>query len=328
MKAFSGRSSTYALALVALPILTALVAEQILEYVEEKPLSTNDTFIEFGGSKIRYLQAGPTGSGANVVFIGGMGNSLEESLPLAHEVSLVASALSYDRGGRGFSHSNASSVGAQADELASLLHSLKWDSPVILVGYSTGGMIARVFAFRFPERTAGLYLIEPYFPELNTVLPGLHGPLRALARWMVPAVLKSFLGILRVEYYLHSWPNQRFERFEVERKSAAIQYRSSHNLAVAREWLYFSQSAEQTLAAKILNAIPVEIAVSSADHDPTRDVLIGLYSAFVDKQKCGSLVYLPPSKHESISQSGPSVAILAARLKSFVWNIEHRDWRN
>ena len=65
MKAFSGRSSTYALALVALPILTALVAEQILEYVEEEPLSTNDTFIEFGGSKIRYLQAGPTGSGAN-----------------------------------------------------------------------------------------------------------------------------------------------------------------------------------------------------------------------------------------------------------------------
>jgi hypothetical protein len=115
---------------------------------------------------------------------------------------------------------------------------------------------------------------------------------------------------------------------EVERKSAAIQYRSWHNLAVAREWLYSSQSAEQTLAAKILNSIPVEIAVSTVDHDPTRDALIGLYSAFVNKHKCGNLVYLPSSKHEFITQSGPSEAILAARLKSFVWNIENRDCRN
>jgi pimeloyl-ACP methyl ester carboxylesterase len=204
-------------------------------------------------------------------------------------------------------------------------NSLKWNSPVILVGYSTGSNLARVFASRFPKRTAGLYLIEPYFPEIQILLPSVPGPLRTYVRWMIRDLLKSFTGVLRMEYYFHSRAKQPLE---VERKSAAIQYRSSHNLAIAREWLYTSQSAEQTLASKILHSIPIEIATSTVDRNPARDALIGLYSAFANEHKCGNLVYMPPSKHEFVIQSGPSVAILAARLKSFVWNIEHGDCRN
>jgi hypothetical protein len=105
-KGFYSRSLTRCLVVFVAPtIIVALVVEQILEYVEEKTLTTNDTFIEFGGNKIRYLQIGP-GSGANVVFIAGMGHSREESLPLAQEVSVVASTLAYDCRGRGFSHSD------------------------------------------------------------------------------------------------------------------------------------------------------------------------------------------------------------------------------
>jgi hypothetical protein len=120
-KVLCSRSLTCCVVVFVATIIVALVAEQILEYVEEKTLATNDTFIEFGGNKIRYLQTGPAGSGANVVFIAGMGHSLEESLPLAQEVSPVASTLVYDRGGRGFSHSDTTSVSSEVDELVRLL---------------------------------------------------------------------------------------------------------------------------------------------------------------------------------------------------------------
>ena len=45
-----------------------------------------------------------------------------------------------------------------ADDLAALLDQLQIDTPVIVVGYSLGGMVAQTFWRRFPERVAGLVL--------------------------------------------------------------------------------------------------------------------------------------------------------------------------
>lgn len=50
---------------------------------------------------------------------------------------------------------------ASRKELNALLETLGVNHPIVLVGHSAGGMFARVFASRYPDRVAGLVLVDP-----------------------------------------------------------------------------------------------------------------------------------------------------------------------
>jgi pimeloyl-ACP methyl ester carboxylesterase len=71
--------------------------------------------------------------------------------------------LSYDRAGFGWS--GADSGGGTAREAASDLSRMLEQSgepgPYVLVGHSFGGLIVRVFQQLYPERVAGLVLVDP-----------------------------------------------------------------------------------------------------------------------------------------------------------------------
>ncbi len=54
-----------------------------------------------------------------------------------------------------------------ADELAALLDTRTMPDPVILVGHSVGGLIAHVFAARYPHRVAGLVMVDRSIPALH-----------------------------------------------------------------------------------------------------------------------------------------------------------------
>ena len=47
------------------------------------------------------------------------------------------------------------------DHLRQILGERKINQPVILVGHSPGGMIARYFEIKFPNRVAGIKLVDP-----------------------------------------------------------------------------------------------------------------------------------------------------------------------
>lgn len=92
---------------------------------------------------------------------GGLGSSDDwrhvESLLAAHTRVLV-----YDRAGMGNSPADKAGFGASAvtARLTALLDRLQWDRPVLLVGYSLGGLYARHFAACHPQRIAGLALVD------------------------------------------------------------------------------------------------------------------------------------------------------------------------
>ena len=54
-----------------------------------------------------------------------------------------------------------------ARDLSALLMNARIDGPYILVGHSMGGMLVRVFADQYPEKVAGLVLVDAAHPDMG-----------------------------------------------------------------------------------------------------------------------------------------------------------------
>jgi pimeloyl-ACP methyl ester carboxylesterase len=78
-------------------------------------------------------------------------------------VAEFATVITYDRAGLGWSDPgpNGSTALDAARDLAGMLDRMENKGPLLFVGHSFGGLIARVFQQRYPERVAGLVLLDP-----------------------------------------------------------------------------------------------------------------------------------------------------------------------
>src|SRR5271154_2439451 len=101
------------------------------------------------------------GQGAPVVVLeaGIAASSLSWCL-VQKRVAEFTTVVSYDRAGFGWSElaSHRCSAIDSANDLAQLLERAGLPGPFVLVGHSFGGLIARVFEERYPDRVAGLVL--------------------------------------------------------------------------------------------------------------------------------------------------------------------------
>lgn len=99
------------------------------------------------------LEAGGAGEGTTGV---GYGEGLEERL------ATFATVLTYDRAGSGRSNGPPRrSIAQMADDLDAVICSMGCAAPVIVVGWSTGGLVAEMFAVRHPDKVAGVVLLDP-----------------------------------------------------------------------------------------------------------------------------------------------------------------------
>jgi pimeloyl-ACP methyl ester carboxylesterase len=104
------------------------------------------------------------GTGAPVVVMEAGGG--DHSLSFQHVQARIAAATrvcSYDRAGLGFS--DPPDVPGTASHIVRDLHSLiraaHIPTPVVLVGHSSGGLYATLYAADYPEDIAGMVLIDP-----------------------------------------------------------------------------------------------------------------------------------------------------------------------
>jgi pimeloyl-ACP methyl ester carboxylesterase len=112
----------------------------------------------------RYLHVMRDGSdGPTVLFEAGLAAT---SLSWAHVQPLLsasAKTASYDRAGLGWSSplKSAPTLQQMAGDLGAVLHWVSHDAPAVLVGHSFGALLVLAFAHYYPERVAGLVLVDP-----------------------------------------------------------------------------------------------------------------------------------------------------------------------
>jgi pimeloyl-ACP methyl ester carboxylesterase len=116
--------------------------------------------IDIGGYK---LHLNSTGKGdITVVLISGAGNFSFDWVLVQNEISKVTKVCSYDRPCLAWSDAGPMPRSAMQDiyELHKLLKAVDAKPPLILVGHSIGGIIARMYAKQFPGDVAGMVLVD------------------------------------------------------------------------------------------------------------------------------------------------------------------------
>ncbi len=315
---FIGRLAFYLSILAAALVATALLVELALEARDVAQYMPGQTFAKVGDARIRYRLLGAERPGVLVVFLSGLNGSIEQSDYFQRAVSSMLPTLAYDRAGYGFSKgSKAHTAEEQARELAALLQALKLEGPVVLVGYSFSGPIARIFAARFPEKTAGLYLIEPAMPELDVRMPEVQTPRRYFARFIVHQLLASALGYTRLTQRMRSWQGPDSL---VERRAEAVLARRPHYWALAQEWYALPETWRQTYNTSMPASLPIEIAFSrQIPDDETAKSVAKLYAELlaelVARSSRGKLLELENVDHSELLRAGPVLDRLIVRVK-------------
>ncbi len=122
-------------------------------------------FVDVKGKKQYYVNKGA--GNPVVVFVSGLGPTMDDFFEIQNKISKTTQTFCYDRAGVGKSESfnNDRNLENISSELKELLEKVEISKPFILVGHSRGGLIARFFANKYPDKICGLILIDPALPE-------------------------------------------------------------------------------------------------------------------------------------------------------------------
>jgi len=111
--------------------------------------------------------SGNASSPATVLLIAGGNFSTEVWNRIKGPLSASSRVCSFDRAGVGRSDPSPrpQSAAEIVDDIYALLRQLREDPPYVLVGHSVGGIYARMFASRFPDRVGALVLVDSAHEE-------------------------------------------------------------------------------------------------------------------------------------------------------------------
>ncbi|MEU5952023.1 alpha/beta hydrolase [Streptomyces sp. NPDC047525] len=157
-------------------------------------------FQEIDGRRVFVHRAGS--GGPAVVFLPGAGAVGLDYFGVQQGVSQFTTAVTYDRGGTGYSDPLPlpRTAAAVAAELRELLRAQNIPAPYVLVPHSLGGFYAHRFAQLYPQDVAGLVWLDAFHRDWDDFMPA-EASLAAVER-MAPdqEQLDEMLPALRATY--------------------------------------------------------------------------------------------------------------------------------
>jgi pimeloyl-ACP methyl ester carboxylesterase len=212
--------------------------------------------VDVGGHR---LHIWCTGSGTpSVILETGLGGSSADWGFVQPEVAGFTRVCSYDRAGMGYSDPGPSprTTRSMAHELAQLLDRGGVSGPVILVGASIGGLIARVFASEHAERVAGLVLVDASHEDQKEDVPQIAP--------FVPFL--SSVGVLRLLGVSFGLPPASLAP-PVRGFARATAFRAAGQRAAVDEIMHLQESAAEVRATRRRLTVPVVVVTAGRGAD-------------------------------------------------------------
>jgi pimeloyl-ACP methyl ester carboxylesterase len=122
--------------------------------------------VDVAGCGIHVIDRG-SGARGTVVFESALAAPCTEWAWVAEYLGDDVRSIAYDRAGTGWSDpiGRAPDAETTVERLAAVLTELGVDGPVVMVGHSVGGLLARSFTARYPARVSGVVLVDASHPD-------------------------------------------------------------------------------------------------------------------------------------------------------------------
>jgi pimeloyl-ACP methyl ester carboxylesterase len=247
------------IALCGLVVVAALAGATYQWIATRNDLAANPPpgrLVDVGGHK---LHIWCTGSGAPAVILeSGLGGSSADWGYVQPEVAALTRVCSYDRAGLGYSDPGPSPRTTRriAHELVQLLDRTGIRGPLVLVGASSGGLAARVFASEHAERVAGLVLVDASHEDQQMDVPRIAP--------FVP--LLSSIGVFRLLGVSFGPPPASLAP-SVRGFARATSFRAAAYQATANEGTSLRESAAEVKATRCQLTIPVVVVTAGRGAD-------------------------------------------------------------
>jgi pimeloyl-ACP methyl ester carboxylesterase len=249
-------------ALLALAVAGAIY-QAIATELAERAYPPPGEMVNVGGHR---LHINCIGRGGPAVILGsGLGNMSADWANVQPEVAKTTRVCAYDRAGMGWSEAGPEPRDAKqiSGELHTLLKGADIAGPYVLVGHSTGGLYARMYADRYPEEVAGVVLIDSSHPEQFTRPEGrkYYDPTKrvvTVAPWL------ARLGVIRL-FDLNPAPRglPPKQRAQVEAFNSSTQQLAT----AAEEFRLILQTSAQVRGTDGLGGKPL-VVISAGESSP------------------------------------------------------------
>jgi pimeloyl-ACP methyl ester carboxylesterase len=154
-------------------------------------------YVDVGGRRLHVVRRG--NGGPPVVIESGAGISSTAWWPIQDRLASLATVVTYDRAGLGCSDRVPlpRTLEDRAADLEAMLKQIGLEPPYVLVGWSYGGPLIRLFAHRHPDQVAGMVFVDIAHEAVFST-PGARTYLRRIARMQLAIGGLAQIGLLRL----------------------------------------------------------------------------------------------------------------------------------
>ncbi len=242
--------------LLVVAVLAGIAYERLATRRDLAATPPPGRLVDVGGHR---LHLWCTGEGSpSVILETGLGGSSVGWGYVQPEIARFTRVCSYDRAGLGYSDPGPTPRTARriALELAQLIDRSGMEGPVVLVGASSGGLSARVFAAARAERVAGLVLVDASHEDQGHEVP-------PIARF-VPFL--SSVGLLRLLGVTFGADPDSLAP-PVRGYARATIFRASGYGTAANEIMHMQESATEARASRRKLTVPLVVVTGARGAD-------------------------------------------------------------